>query len=85
MFKLLYSKNIDDLLIYIYALANSVDDEDQEEKLRALHTYFTNNRKGLISYRRRGLDLPEPPEGKQYRGMGAMESNRPVPQPVVDG
>jgi len=75
MFKLLYSKNIDDLLMYIVALANSVEDEDQEKKLRELHTYFTNNREGLITYKRRGLDLPEAPEGKEYRGMGAMESN----------
>jgi hypothetical protein len=75
MFKLLYSKNLDDLLMYIDALANSVEDEDQEEKLRVLYTYFTNNREGLISYKRRGLDLPEAPEGKEYRGMGAMESN----------
>jgi len=75
MFKLLYSKKIDDLLMYIDALANSVEDEDQEEKLRNLHTYFTNNREGLISYKRRGLDLPKAPVGKEYRGMGAMESN----------
>jgi len=75
MFKLLYSKEIDDLLIYIDALANSVGDEEQAEKLRTLHIYFTNNREGLISYKRRGLDLPQPPEGKEYRGMGAMESN----------
>ena len=75
MFKLLYSKEIDDLLSYIDALANSVEDEDQEKKLRELHTYFTNNRDGLISYKRRGLNLPEPPEGKEYRSTGAMESN----------
>jgi len=75
MFKLLYGKKIDDLLVYIDALANSVEDEDQEEKLRGLHIYFTNNKDGLISYKRRGLDLPESPEGKEYRGMGAMESN----------
>ena len=75
MFKLLYDKKIDDLLMYIDALANSLEDEEQAGKLRTLHTYFTNNREGLISYKRRGLDLPEPPADKEYRGMGAMESN----------
>jgi len=75
MFKLLYSKEIDELLLYIDALANSMEDETKEADLRGLHTYFFNNRDGLILYKRRGLDLPEPPEGLVYRGCGAMESN----------
>ena len=75
MLKLLYSKQIDNLLTYIDALANSIEDEEQENTLRELHTYFSNNAEGLISYKRRGLDLPETPEGKEYRSMGAMESN----------
>jgi len=75
MFQLLYSEQIDDLLIYIDALANSVDDEKREAALRELYTYFNNNSHGLISYNRRGIELPEPPEGKEYRTCGAMESN----------
>jgi len=75
MLKLLYSKQIDELLTYIDALANSVEDENRETTLRELHTYFSNNVEGLISYKQRGLDLPAAPEGKEYRSMGAMESN----------
>jgi hypothetical protein len=75
MLKLLYSKEIEHLLVYIETLADSVEDEKQEDNLRELHTYFTNNADGLISYHRRGLTLPEPPEGKEYRHLGAMESN----------
>ena len=75
MFKLLYSNQIEALLLYIDALANSVEDEEQECALRNLHTYFSNNKAGLTGYKQRGIDLPEPPEGKEYRGMGAMESN----------
>ena len=81
MLKLLYSKQIDELLMYIDALANSMEDEEQEKSLRELHTYFSNNQEGLISYKCRagspggGIDLPKPPQGKEYRGMGAMESN----------
>jgi hypothetical protein len=75
MLKLLYSKQIDDLLLYIDAIANSVEDEEREKLLRELHTYFTNNKDGLISYKRRGIDLPPPPNGKEYRSMGGMESN----------
>ena len=75
IFRLLYSKKIDDLLVYIEALSNSVEDEKEREKLITLHTYFTNNKDGLIGWHRRGLKLPEPPEGKEYRQLGAMESN----------
>ena len=75
MFKLLYSGQTDDLLTYIDALANSVDDLPKETVLHELHTYFTNNLSGLTGYDRRGLDLPEPPKGKEYRRCGAMESN----------
>ena len=75
MLDLLYSGEIDELLSYIGALANSMEDENQETALRELYTYFTNNKDGLIGYDRRGLDLPEPPGDKEYRHCGAMESN----------
>jgi len=75
IFRLLYSKRIDDLLVYIEALSNSVDDEKKREKLTTLHTYFTTNKAGLTGWHRRGLNLPKPPEGKEYRRLGAMESN----------
>jgi hypothetical protein len=69
------TKQIDKLLIYIDALANSVEDEQEEQKLTALLSYFTANKDGLIGYQQRGLDLPKPPNGKEYRRLGAMESN----------
>jgi len=72
---LLYSKDIGTLLAYIEALSNSVEDETERENLLALLTYFTNNKDGLVPCHRRGLNLPEPPEGIEYRRMGAMESN----------
>lgn len=75
IFRLLYSKKIDDLLVYIEALSNSVEDEKEREKLIALYTYFTANKDGLIGWHRRGLKLPEPPDGKEYRRLGTMESN----------
>lgn len=75
IFRLLYKKQIDLLLRYIEAQSNSVEDEKECEKLLALLTYFQNNKDGLIGYDRRGLPLPEAPEGKEYRRLGAMESN----------
>ncbi len=34
-----------------------------------------NNIDGLVPYRLRGIDLPELPDGLEYRGMGTMEGN----------
>ena len=73
--KLMYSKEIDFMLEIIEAYSNSVDDEDERKNALSLHNYFTNNKDGLVSYKRRGLDLPEPPKGKRYLNLGAMESN----------
>jgi hypothetical protein len=75
MLKLLYSKEIEELLTYINTLANNTQDEKQQEKLRELYAYFSNNIDGLIPCKRQGLDMPEPPEGIVYTNMGAMESN----------
>ena len=75
MLKLLRSKRIDELLAYIDALANSVDDKEVEAKLRDLHMYFANNSEGLVAYNQRGLEIPKPPDHKEYRRLGAMESN----------
>jgi hypothetical protein len=75
IFVRLGSKRIDEALEYIDALANSAGDEAEEKKLRFLHGYLSGNKEGLIGWRQRGLGVSEPPEGKEYRGMGAMESN----------
>jgi hypothetical protein len=73
--KLLYSKQIDLLLDVIEAYSNSTEDEKQRNDFLALLTYFQNNRNGLTPCHRQGLDLPNPPEGIEYRRMGCMESN----------
>ena len=72
---LLYSKQIDLMLDVIEAYSNSTEDEKEQENFLKLHGYFQSNKDYLIPCHRRGLDLPEPPEGKVYRRMGAMESN----------
>ena len=72
---LMYAKDIELMLHVIEVEALSTEDEDEREKYMALHTYFENNKDGLVPIHRRGLDIPEPPEGKEYRRMGCMESN----------
>ena len=71
----LYSKDTELLLHVIEVEAASTEDEKARENYMKLHGYFKNNQDGLVPYYRRGLDIPEPPEGKEYRRMGAMESN----------
>jgi hypothetical protein len=75
MLELLYSKQIDGLLEYIKTLESAAGNEKEKENLKVLHDYFFNNKEGLITYDRRGLNLPDPPEEKEYRRLGAMESN----------
>ena len=75
MLELLYGKDIEHLLLYIETLADSMEEKEREDNLRELYTYFSNNRDGLITYNRRGVKLPDPPEGKEHRRLGAMESN----------
>ena len=71
--KLLKENKIEETLIYIDALANSVKDEKEEQKLRGLYSYFNSNKQGLTPYQARGLDIPTPPDGLFYRNLGTME------------
>jgi len=73
--KFLDELKIDEMLDYIDAVANSIDDEKQEKKLRELHGYFIENKNGLIPYAKRGLKLPRVADGLVCRGMGACEHN----------
>ena len=70
---LLGDNKIDDALVYIAGLANDTEDEKEQKKLKELYSYFKENRDGLIPYQKRGLDIPEPPIGLEYRNLGTME------------
>ena len=43
--------------------------------MEELIRYYENNREGLLPYQSQGLELPEPPEGLEYRNMGTMENH----------
>jgi len=73
--EILCSDDIGLLLHVIEVEALSAGNENERENYTKLHTYFRNNRDGLVPCHRRGIEMPEPPEGKEYRRMGAMESN----------
>jgi len=73
--ELLYEKKIDEMLRCIIIMADSVEDDGERDGLMELHKYFSNNKDGLIPCHRRGLGIPPPPGGLEYRRMGAMEGN----------
>lgn len=50
-------------------------DEKKMKKLEDLYSYLSNNLEGLKPYHLRGLDIPAPPEGLEYRHLGTMEHN----------
>jgi len=75
IFNLIYTKQIDSLLAIIAGYAECTSDMKEQENYLQLLKYFQNNKGGLVSYKRRGLDLPPPDKGVEYRGCGAMESN----------
>jgi len=75
IFRLLYEKQIPQALEFIGILADGVTEEAERQGLMDLRQYLQNNEDGLVGYHRRGLLIPEAPEGMEYRRLGAMESN----------
>ena len=72
---MLKENRINELFEYLDAVANGLEDEHSEEKVRKLIGYLKDNRKGLIPYLKRGLNLPKLPDGLVYKGMGNGEHN----------
>ena len=66
-------KRISELLLYIKSIAQLCEVEAEKKKLIELYSYFKSNKDGLIPYQERGLKLPKPPEGLEYRNLGTME------------
>ncbi|MFA5529002.1 MAG: ISLre2 family transposase [Peptostreptococcales bacterium] len=71
--KMLSEKRIEDVLIYIKAIEVITEDNERKAKLEKLYQYLSNNKEGLIPYKERGIKLPSPPEGVEYRQLGTME------------
>jgi hypothetical protein len=72
-FRLLAKKDVDGLLDYVGLVAASADDEAVSAKARKLHQYLSGNKDCLLTWKERGVALPEPPEGVIYRQLGTQE------------
>ena len=67
-----------EMLEYIEVYATSVESPDKKDtkskKARELYKYLSNNIDGLLPYDKQGKEIPEPPGGVIYKGMGVQEN-----------
>lgn len=73
--ELLGNLDIEGLFEYLEIYRDSLSEEKEIKDAEALLKYYENNRKGLLPYQEQGLELPENPEGLEYRNMGTMENH----------
>lgn len=73
--ELLADEKVEELFHYLELYKNSLSDEREIKDTLDLIEYYTNNREGLLPYQSQGLELPENPEGLEYRNMGTMENH----------
>ena len=75
---LLAEEKIDEMLEYILLYAESVDSNADKGKARKnakeLYKYLSNNKEGLLSYRKRGIEIPKPQAGVIHKEMGVQEN-----------
>ena len=72
---LLNAGEIDEMFRYLEIYRDSLDNDEDIERAEKLISYFSSNREGLLPYQKRGLDVPESPEGLEYRSLGTMENH----------
>lgn len=76
--ELFEAERMDEMLSYIQIYADSVETDDEKDKRAKkaweLYRYLNNNKEGLMPYQKRGISLPEAPEGMRYGNMGVQEN-----------
>lgn len=73
--ELLEEEDIEGLFDYLETYRNSLFEESDIEDAQDLIDYYTNNKSGLLPYQSQGLELPENPNGLEYRNLGTMENH----------
>lgn len=73
--ELLEKLDIEGLFSYLEIYRDSLSEDKEIEDVESLIKYYENNRSGLLPYQEQGLELPENPEGLEYRNMGTMENH----------
>lgn len=75
VYELLEEGDTEQLFEYLRIYKDSLAEDEAIERAEMLTTYFRQNEDGLLPYQKQDLDLPESPEGIEYRNMGTMESH----------
>jgi len=75
VFDAIKESDVDKVLGTISAIADKTNDEDLRKTVLELYTYFFNNRDSLLTWKERGIELPSPPEGQDYRTLGIQETS----------
>ena len=78
LFAAIKEKDIDKIFEVLYDLIMKAQDEKEQEKLIGLHNYLYDNKDSLLTWKERGIKLPDPPKGIVYREMGVAESNNNI-------
>lgn len=73
--ELLQTEKIEEVFHYLELYRNSLCEEGEIQDVEELIRYYENNREGLVPYQSQGLELPENPDGLEYRNMGTMENH----------
>jgi hypothetical protein len=73
--ELIEEEKIEEMFEYLELYRNSLCEEKEAEDVEELIRYYESNRKGLLPYQSQGLELPEHPNGLEYRAMGTMENH----------
>ncbi len=64
-----------ELFAYLETYRNSLSEDGEIGDAEELIRYYRNNENGLLSYHSRVPELPEHPEGLEYRRTGTMENH----------
>ena len=73
--ELLAEEKIEEMFRYLEIYKDSLSENEEIADAEDLLRYYENNREGLLPYQSQGLELPEAPEGLEYRNMGTMENH----------
>lgn len=72
LMKMINDKKVEDV---IEIVKKDLTKNKNDKYLSNLYTYLKNNRKYILRYNERGLDIPKPPVSVYYRNLGTMEHN----------
>lgn len=72
---LLCSNQHEEMFRYLEMYKDSIPDKEATKDAETLINYFRNNEEGLKGYKGQIENLPESPEGIEYRNLGTMENH----------